>query len=157
MSTKRIVTTVTIEAPPEQVWAALTDFGAYAEWNPFITQASGNAAPGERLKLRMQPENGRAMTFRPRVLVADAARELRWLGSLGVRGLFDGEHFFVLRPLPGDRTELVHGEEFRGVLVGLVGATVHGAEASFKRFNAALAHRATHGSDVGEAGASAAA
>jgi uncharacterized protein YndB with AHSA1/START domain len=32
---------IEIQAPAERVWAVLTDFGAYHEWNPFIYQAAG--------------------------------------------------------------------------------------------------------------------
>jgi uncharacterized protein YndB with AHSA1/START domain len=74
---KRLRTEIEVDADPERVWQVLTDFGAYAEWNPFMTQASGTAAVGERLTIRMEPEVGRAMTFRPTVLEAAPERRLR--------------------------------------------------------------------------------
>lgn len=66
----------------------------------------------------------------------DAARELRWRGSLPVPGLFTGEHYWRLEPGPGDRpgtsTRLVQGKAFSGLLVplagGLLEATWHGFE-----------------------------
>ena len=139
---RTITTTATLDAPAGVVWEVLTDLDAYEEWNPFVVEASGDVAVGERLRLRMQPEGGRGMTFRPRVLVAEPARELRWLGSLGVRGLFDGEHAFVLTSADdGRRTHLEHGETFRGLLVGPLGRTLDATERSFERMNAALAVR----------------
>jgi hypothetical protein len=46
----------------------------------------------------------RPTTFRPRVLEAEPARRLRWLGHLLVPGLFDGEHRFTIEPAgPGLR------------------------------------------------------
>ena len=41
------------------------------------------------------------MTFRPTVVKLEQGGELRWLGPLGVRGMFDGEHGF--RVVPGER------------------------------------------------------
>ena len=60
---KEIRTTADIHASPERVWAVLTDFAAYRDWNPFITSAAGSLQPGERLELRLEPPgaNGRTV------------------------------------------------------------------------------------------------
>ena len=42
-----------IAASPETVWSILTDLEAYADWNPFITQASGEVTVGTRLVSRI--------------------------------------------------------------------------------------------------------
>src|SRR6266498_5213608 len=97
--TKQLRTQIDIQASPERVWQVLTDFGAYSQWNPFMVQASGRAAQGERITIRMRPEGGRAMTFRPTVREATARRRLSWLGHLVLPGLFDGEHSFTIEPL----------------------------------------------------------
>lgn len=129
------------------MWDVLVDFPRYPEWNPFIVANAGEAVPGARLEVRLQPPGGRALTFRPRVVVATPAHELRWLGRILVPGLFDGEHSFVIEPRGPDRCRLVHGETFRGVLVprlkrGLV-ATAEG----FEQMNRALAARVRDGAD----------
>src|SRR3954466_16408297 len=61
-----IRTEIDIEAPPEEVWPHLVDLTAYADWNPFITSATGSAEEGRRLSLRMEPPGGRAATVHPR-------------------------------------------------------------------------------------------
>lgn len=38
-----------IDAPPERVWDALVDFERYAEWNPWLIEASGTAVVGARV------------------------------------------------------------------------------------------------------------
>lgn len=141
---KTIETTETIDAPPERVWQVLTDLDSYAEWNPFIIEGSGRVAVGEKLKLRMQPPGGRAMTFRPLVLESDPDRELRWRGRLLVPGIFDGEHWFRLTP-DGEGTRLEHGEAFTGLLPRFMGKVLKQSEAGFIELNTALKRRAEAG------------
>ena len=53
-----------------------------------------------------------AQTFSPEVLVAEPAKELRWLGKLWIPAIFDGEHYFEIEATEtGSR--LVNGERFR--------------------------------------------
>jgi hypothetical protein len=84
---RQLESEVEVQAPPERVWEVPTDFAAYPGWNLFIVQAGGRAAPGRRLELRMRLPGRRPTTFRPRVLEAEPARRLRWLGHLLVPGL----------------------------------------------------------------------
>lgn len=141
MSTVTITSTADIPAPPEAVWEVLTDFAAYGNWNPFMDRIEGEAQVGSKLRVHMKPPGGRGMTFRPTVLAAVPGRELRWLGTLGVRGLFDGEHSFILTADDSGGTRLSHGETFSGVLVTLMRSSVSGAQAGFEAFNEALAKR----------------
>ena len=136
-------TEIDIAAPAARVWDVLTDFGAYADWNPFITRIEGPLAPGGRLRVRIQPPGGRAMTFRPTVLRVEPERELAWRGRPFLPGLFDGEHRFTLVPQGADGVHVIHAEQFSGVLVPLLRrsletTTRHGFEA----MNAALKRRA---------------
>ena len=78
------------------------------------------------------------MTFKPTVLTANPGRELRWLGVLGVRGVFDGEHSFVLSANADGSTRLTHGEIFSGVLVALMKRTIDNTQDGFTAFNQAL-------------------
>jgi hypothetical protein len=109
-------TEIFIAAPPERVWSLLTDPAEHAAWNPGMRAVEGRFAAGERLRLSMRTPSGGTMTFRPRVLVADPARELRWRGRLGLPRLFDGEHYFRLIAENGG-TRLIHGERFHGLLL----------------------------------------
>jgi hypothetical protein len=143
---RTIETVIDIPAPPSEVWQVLTDGPAYADWNPFIRSMSGTVVAGERLTNRMHPQGGRPMTFRPRVLVADPGRELRWLGRLGLPRIFDGEHFFRLEAT-GDGTRMVHGETFRGLLLWVMG--VERFRADFTAMNLALRDRVLVSQDNG--------
>jgi uncharacterized protein YndB with AHSA1/START domain len=48
---KTMSATIQIDAPPEAVWAILTDLGRYPEWNPLFREASGQVAVGNRITL----------------------------------------------------------------------------------------------------------
>ena len=135
-------TSTDIEASPEAVWAVLSDLPSYPSWNPFIREASGQLAAGERLDLRMQPEGGRAMRFRPTVLEAEPGRELRWLGRLVAPGVFDGEHRFVIEPKAGG-SRLVQEERFTGILVPLLAKGLRKRTLpAFEQMNEAVKRRA---------------
>ena len=83
------------------------------------------------------------MTFRPTVREASPSRELRWLGHLGVPGLFDGEHAFQLEPTGAGQTRLRQNEEFRGVLVHLLPNSLFDkTRRGFEEMNRALRTRA---------------
>lgn len=116
-------TELEIDAPPARVWAVLTDFPAYQEWNPFITRIGGALRVGEKLSVTLSPPESRDWTFRPSLLICDAPRELRWLGHLWIKGLFDGEHFFQCHDADGGRTRFVHGENIKGFLVKYLSMT----------------------------------
>jgi hypothetical protein len=134
-----IETQIDIDAAPEQVWKVLTDFSAYASWNPFVTKIEGAPAPASRLRIRVEPPGGAAMTFRPRVTHVEPNRSLAWLGRLGIPGLFDGAHRFELVTLPGGRTRLIHAEHFTGMLVPLFRKSLDDkTRKGFEAMNAAL-------------------
>ena len=112
-------TEIDIEAAPETVWQVLTDLENYSEWNPFIVEARGEVAVGQKLVNRLQPPGGRAMTIKPAVTAFEPSQTFEWLGRLGIPGVFDGRHRFDLKPTADGQTRLVHSEQFDGVLVRL--------------------------------------
>lgn len=124
-----INTEIEIDAPASAVWSELADGKAYPDWNPFVKHLSGDLKAGNRLSVTIQSEGNAPMDFTPEVLVADADKELRWVGRLGIKGIFDGEHYFILEETEGGTTILHHGETFRGILgypvIALIGKDTH--------------------------------
>jgi len=137
---------VEIDARPERIWAVVTDFGAYEEWNPFIRRISGELREGARLEVRIEPPGARATTFKPTVRSVEANRELRWLGRLLLPGVIDGEHSLRIEPLDGGRSRFVQSERFSGLLVGLVKRTLAKTDVGFEQMNTALKARAEQAS-----------
>ena len=140
---KIISWTTEIGAPPMAVWAVLTDLGRYPEWNPLFREASGEIAVGNLITLRsVHPANGRMMTVKPKIVVAEPGVELRW--SAGLPGIIGGEHSFALTPRNGG-TLLVQSESFRGLLAPFSRRTLANTSASFRDLNEALKKRVEAG------------
>ncbi len=140
---------IDIAATPERVWSILTDISAYPSWNPFIRAIKGSIEKGQRLTVSIQPTGGKAMTFRPTVLVAAPNTELRWLGHFLIPGIFDGEHYLKIVQTDAGRVRFTQGERFSGVLVGMAKATLNrGTKSGFIAMNAALKARAESSSSL---------
>jgi hypothetical protein len=135
-------TQITIHASADRVWEVLTDFAAYPSWNPFIRAISGNAVLGGKLVIKLQGFGTSTMRFSPRVLTVRKPQELRWLGRLGIPGLFDGEHSFTIAPADPGSVLFTQAETFRGILVPLVWRRLErGTKPMFGRMNEALRAR----------------
>jgi hypothetical protein len=117
---REIKTEILINVPTEKVWSAFINFEDYPRWNPFIKTIKGNLKTGNRIKVRLEPENGRGMTFKPKVLAFETNKRLRWLGHLLFPGLFDGEHTFELSDNGNGTTTFKQSEKFKGILVPLL-------------------------------------
>jgi hypothetical protein len=139
---RSIRTEVGIDRPAAAVWAILVDIDRWPEWNPFA-KAGGRLAVGERLKVEIRPPGRKPMTFRPTVVRLDPGVELRWLGHLGVAGIFDGEHGLRVEPEGDRRCRFAHFETFTGVLaVPLLWLVGDASRRGFEAMNLALKARA---------------
>jgi hypothetical protein len=134
---------IEIDADPDSVWAVLMDFETYPEWNPFIQPIEGGRVVGATLRLRIQPPDSRGMALTPHVTEVEPGRAFGWLGSLGIRHIFDGAHRFQLEPIDGGRrTRFVQSERFRGILLPFVRRSVLPPTLrGFEAMNLALADR----------------
>lgn len=138
-----IRTNLTIAAPPERVWAVLTDFAAYPQWNAVISRARAELREGGRIKFRIKIEASPELGFAARILRFTPNRELAWRGGAPlVPALAWGEHYFQLAP-NGDGTEFTHGENFGGLLALLMRTPMRARVLrTYEGFNRALKARA---------------
>ena len=135
---KEIKTEIIIDSKPEKVWEVLTDFENYPTWNPFIQNISGEQKVGSKLDVSIHPLEGNGMTFKPTLLKFEENREFRQVGKLLVKGIFDGEHYFVLSQEVENKTKFTHGEKFRGILVYCSGKTLDKIKGGFELMNGSL-------------------
>jgi len=117
---RNIETDIVINAPSEEVWSILINHDSYPSWNPFIKQISGPTQPGEYLTVEIQAGKNKPMQFKPIVITNIQSKEFRWRGKLFVKGIFDGEHYFILEQNGSDQTRFIQGENFTGILSGLM-------------------------------------
>src|SRR6185369_17533342 len=79
---------VAIDAPPDKVWAVLTDISSYPSWNSYIVEANGTLKVGEKLKI-VEEIDGRRNSHVVRVARFDPTnRVLVWQGSSLLPALF---------------------------------------------------------------------
>jgi hypothetical protein len=93
---------------------------------------------GGKLRVSIQPPGGKGMSFSPRILRLSPNREFRWKGKLGIKGIFDGEHYFILEENGPDETTFTHGEKFSGILLPLIGSALKDTAKGFTLMNESL-------------------
>ncbi len=111
---KYIKTSITINASREKIWKVLTDFENYREWNSFIKSVTGEVKVGNQIEIKRQ-----GMTYKLEIFTFNKNIELKWLGHLWFKGLFDGEHKFKLTDNGNGTTNFEQSENFSGILVKL--------------------------------------
>ncbi|MFT6320305.1 MAG: hypothetical protein ACJAT4_001228 [Granulosicoccus sp.] len=115
---KSIQTEIIINASVEKVWQVLTDFENYPNWNTFIVSIEGELKEGGRLKNKIML-NGKENNFTPKILKVIPNQHLEWLGGDPL-GIFKGQHYFKLEAISSTQTKLIHGENFSGLLRGII-------------------------------------
>lgn len=131
-----LTSTIDIAAPPQQVWAVLTDFSTYGEWSNF-TSVERTPQEGDRLKIRMP-----GMSFRPDVAAAVPHEKLQWSAKVVSERFFLGQHSFTLVRNDDDTTTVIDNELFAGVLVKpFAGLFKSGKDDGYAGFNRAPKER----------------
>jgi hypothetical protein len=128
----------TIAAPPETVWAILTDAPGYAGWDSGVQRAEGTIAPGEKIKVVSEANPGRA--FAVKVTTFEPAQAMTWSGGMPL-GLFKGVRTFSLTP-DGATTRFSMREEYSGPLLPLIWRSMPDLGPSFQQFARGLKAKA---------------
>ncbi|MDG2449866.1 MAG: SRPBCC domain-containing protein [Saprospiraceae bacterium] len=135
---KKIKTEIVIDKDISSVWNVLTDFEDYPNWNPFVRSVIGEKSIGNKVSVTCNTAGGKTVSFKPIVIMFETDREFRWKGKLGIKGIFDGQHYFKLEKVSENQTKFIHGENMSGVLVSLLGKTLNKMNVSFESMNQAL-------------------
>jgi hypothetical protein len=126
-----------IAAPPEVVWAVLTDAAGYPAWNSTVISLGGTIALGETISLvsRVDPER----TFELEVTELAPAQRMLWEDG---NNLFKGVRTFTLAPRSDGGTDFTMKEAFTGHLVGYIAPSLPDFGPDFDAFSADLAREA---------------
>lgn len=103
-----------ISAPPEAVWAVLTDAQGYAEWNPVFVNVNGEFREGTEVKTTVREPGKPDIVITSRVLKVSPNQELNQFG--GIRGIITFDHRWLLEPVEGG-TKVIQHEVDRGFYV----------------------------------------
>jgi len=130
---------VIIEAPRENVWAALADLDSYADWNPYITEASGDLDEGKEIRLVLMAPGEDPENATMKVLTARFERKLRLEDRLVLPGVRDEELTFRVIKITPSSVRFEETARLEGLLAPFadLGPTTSGLEA----MGAALALR----------------
>jgi len=112
---------IVIDASAENVWNVLTDLAGYSNWNPLITKAKGPLQVGKKIQMRIQPPGLLGRDFAVEILEIVPLKKIRWLGKTMLKGLLDGDHYFIIEPLNDHQSRLLHYEHFSGLFVLFLG------------------------------------
>lgn len=135
-------TEITIDASPQTVWSVMDDLGRYPDWNPLLPELVGKTMVGRTVAGRMIIQGGPEIPLAPVMTRIVGARELRWITIIPGDEGFSAEHYFILTPLEGGRTHLIHDEIFDGPTADQVWELFDTlGRQSYEAFNVALKAR----------------
>lgn len=139
----RFATRTTIAAPPERVWAILTDLAQWPQWNTTVISTKGDIALGAKVSVTVKANPGRA--FAVKVTALDTARHMTWVGGMPL-GLFTGTRTYALTAVEGG-TDFAMEEVYTGPMAGLITKSIPDLQPSFDEFAACLKNRAESGTE----------
>ena len=101
-----------VAAPPEAVWAVLTDTRRYSDWNPVFVAVDGAYAEGQTVTNTVRFPDGSDVEMAATVKTVSDREELRQTG--GIPGFLTFDHQWLLEPVEGG-TRVVQHEVDRGL------------------------------------------
>jgi hypothetical protein len=115
---------ITIAAPPSQVWGVLMDLESWPRWNTFVTSIEvqpphADLAVGSQQTITIDS----TQTYNNVVSALQPEKELRRNGSILASIIFDTEHWCRLEAVEdGQSTRFTQGERFSGILAPVAAA-----------------------------------
>lgn len=167
---KEFRSSIAIDAPPERIWAILTDAPGWTSWNTTVDKIDGTIALGQKVTVHAKISPGRAFPVKVTELVPN--ERMVWSSGMPF-GLFTGRRTFTLAASGGgasraggasgggasggsasgggsgsgasSKTEFAMHEVFSGPLSGLIGKSIPDLQPAFDEFARALKTRAESG------------
>ena len=91
--------TIIIRARPEEVFAAITDFGTYGQWNPWLIKAVGDCRPGADVVVNAYVR-GKLQQYHHEILEVSPPYVFHWCDKGWFTIFAYGDRRRVLKPHP---------------------------------------------------------
>ncbi len=117
---EEIRTEIVIPAPQKTVWKVLTNVARYRDWNPLISDVSGDLSVGRTLDVQIRFPLLPPLRIETLVMSVRPGESFSWKGHMFSGKFVEGVHFFELKPSGSDGTLFINREVFHGVLSGPV-------------------------------------
>ena len=118
---KEYHTKIIIKRPIEEVWRQLINFPNYKNWNPLVKNITGDIREGGQIITDIVPLNkayvAKLLSFKPN-------QEMIWKGKQVAEFLMAGKHYYQLKSIDDQTTELLHGEYFTGLASWFIPASL---------------------------------
>jgi len=137
---KEIKGSVMINVPAEKVWSTLTDFASYKDWNPFLTQMSGELKEGNLFDVVVAIPDRQDTKFKTKILKSEAGRELLTKGAIK-KGLLTSEHSFLIETIEDSKCVFSQKVVFTGIMSLFIGKTAKAAQVNLNKMNEELKKR----------------
>ncbi|KAF5044261.1 hypothetical protein DSECCO2_493620 [anaerobic digester metagenome] len=129
-----------INVPADKVWAVLSERALYQEWNPFITQLSGELKEGNLLDVTVALPNRPDTKFKSKVIRMESGKEFLTKGAIK-KGLLTSEHSFLIETIEEKKCVFSQRVVFTGLVTLFSGKTIKAAQINLNKMNEALKKR----------------
>jgi uncharacterized protein YndB with AHSA1/START domain len=124
---------IPIAAPPDVIWALLTDGPHFTQWNSTVIKLDGTIALGSEIQLTSIDKPDK--TFSLRVTTFDAPKHMVWEDG---GSMFLGVRHFTLLPGSDGQTVFAMSETLSGGMLGMIEGSLPDFRKSFDGFAADL-------------------
>ena len=115
MYLKELKAEVKINSSPETVWSVISDFSRYPDWNPIITQITGELKLGAKLEIHLTTVGGKSRIYYPEITKVESPIEIRWYGKFFFSGIFSGERILTIDKISDNEVNFINREIFSGI------------------------------------------
>jgi hypothetical protein len=137
---KEIKGSVMINVPADKVWAVLSERALYQEWNPFITQLSGELTEGNLLDVTVVLPDRKDTKFRSKVMKVEPNKELLTKGAIK-RGLLTSEHSFLIETIEENKCVFSQKIVFTGLMTLFAGKVIKDSQVALNKMNEEMKKR----------------
>lgn len=133
---------VEIEGSADDVWNVLSDFKNYSDWNPFITEVTGELKKGETVKTTITLPFSKTMDFDLYIDDLKTGESFSWTSKIAEPKILDSVHYFKIEKNDNGNVNFSQGEKFSGLLLYIVFPIIRSSlEKNFGKMNSALKNK----------------